>query len=182
VLASERSVAGFARLHGSVDGDAYYWSSVDPTQDRAFADKLVAMGDAVHRAGGLWIPPAAPGFDARLIGGHRVVQRRSGATLRTELDAAQQSSPDAVGVISWNEFSENSQVEPSVRYGWGALNGLRDLVRPGVVARGDFDSSDAPATNVSYGVPLLVGIGLILAAGVGAVLWRREIRRVAGSA
>jgi hypothetical protein len=182
VLASERSVAGYERLHSAVDGDAYYWSSVDPQKDLGFADKLAAMGAAVHQDGGLWIPPAAAGFDARLIGGHRVVGRRGGATLRRELDAAQQSSPDAVGVISWNEFSENSEVEPSVRYGWSTYNTLRDLLRTGVAASGDFDSSDAPITNVGYGVPLLVGIGLLLAAGVGAVLWRREIRRVAGRA
>jgi hypothetical protein len=181
VLASERSVDGYARLHGSVDGDAYYWSSVDPSKDGFFAAKLAAMGAAVHRDGGLWIPPAAPGFDARLIGGHRVVERRNNATLQRELDAAQQSSPDAVGVISWNEFSENSEVEPSVRYGRSSLNALRDLLRVGVVASGDFDSSDAPTTNIGYGVPLLVGVGLMLAAGAGAVLWRREIRRVAGS-
>jgi hypothetical protein len=182
VLASERSVAGFERLRTAVDGDAYYWSSVDPAKDRAAGQKLEEMAAAVHRTGGLWIPPVAPGFDARLIGGHRIVARREGETLRNELDAAQQSSPDALGLISWNEFSENSEVEPSVKFGRSTLDTLRDLLRVGVTASGDFDSSDAPATNIGYGVPLLVGIGLIVAAGAGAVVWRREVRRVASRA
>lgn len=180
VLASERSVAGFERLRTAVDGDAYYWSSVDPATDVAAGQKLDAMAAAVHRAGGLWFPPAAPGFDARLIGGHRVVARRDGQTLRDELDAAQQSSPDAIGLISWNEFSENSEVEPSVRFGRTTLDTLRDLLRVRVAASGDFDSSDAPITNIGYGVPLLVGIAFIVAAGAGAMVWRREMRRVAG--
>ena len=37
------------------------------------------------------------------------------------------SSPDAVGLISWNEFSENSAIEPSRRYGAQALRTLADL-------------------------------------------------------
>ena len=39
--------------------------------------------------------------------------RRDGATLRQEYAAALSSSPDALGLISWNEFSENTHVEPS---------------------------------------------------------------------
>ena len=73
--------------------------------------------EAIHARGGLWIAPAAPGFDARLVGGTSVVERRGGATLRAELDAATSSSPDAIGLISWNEFSENTHVEPSRSYG-----------------------------------------------------------------
>ena len=37
--------------------------------------------------------------------------------LRAEWNAAISSRPAAVGVISWNEFSENTHVEPSKAYG-----------------------------------------------------------------
>ncbi len=40
------------------------------------------------RAAASGSPSAAPGFDARLVGGTSVVERRGGATLRAELDAA----------------------------------------------------------------------------------------------
>ena len=117
ILASEKNVEGYQRLSELVDGDAYYWSSVNPDSHTGYLDKLTAMGEAIHRNGGLWIAPAAPGFDARLVGGTSVVERKAGETLKTELDTALQSLPDAIGLISWNEFSENSHIEPSQDHG-----------------------------------------------------------------
>jgi hypothetical protein len=117
ILASEHNNAGYLRLAGSVDGNAYYWSSVDPNTYPNYQGKLDSMAQVVHAHNGLWIAPAAPGFDARLIGGTHIVDRKDGQTLRTEMDAAIHSSADAVGLISWNEFSENSYIEPSQKYG-----------------------------------------------------------------
>ena len=117
ILASEKNVEGYQRLSEFVDGDAYYWSSVNPESHSGYLDKLIAMGEAVHTNGGMWIAPAAPGFDARLVGGTSVVERKDGETLKTELNTALRSIPDAVGLISWNEFSENSHIEPSQSYG-----------------------------------------------------------------
>jgi hypothetical protein len=117
ILASEKNVEGYQRLSELVDGDAYYWSSVNPDSHPNYLDKLIAMGETIHQNGGIWIAPAAPGFDARLVGGTSVVERRAGETLRTELNTALQSMPDALGLISWNEFSENSHIEPSQLHG-----------------------------------------------------------------
>jgi hypothetical protein len=117
ILASEKNVQGYQRLSDFVDGDAYYWSSVNPDTHSGHLDKLTAMGETIHEQGGIWIAPAAPGFDARLVGGTSVVERKSGQTLRAELNIALQSLPDAIGLISWNEFSENSHIEPSQNYG-----------------------------------------------------------------
>jgi hypothetical protein len=128
VLASEKNVKGYQRLSGIVDGNAYYWSSVDPDTHPGYLDKLVAMSDAVHQDGGLWVAPAAPGFDARLVGGERVVDRKSGDTLQKELKAAIKSSPDAIGLISWNEFSENSHIEPSQVYGHRYIEILAEML------------------------------------------------------
>lgn len=128
ILASEKNVKGYQRLSGLVDGDAYYWSSVDPDTHPGYLEKLVAMGEAVHEDGGLWVAPAAPGFDARILGGDRVVHRNSGDTLEKQLDVAIQSSPDAVGLISWNEFSENSHIEPSQDYGFQYLEFLAEVL------------------------------------------------------
>ena len=156
ILGSERSAEAYQRLAGLVDGDAYYWSSVDPDVDRNFRQKLSGMGQAVHDHGGLWIAPAAPGFDARLLGGTRTVERKDGDTLRRELDAAAASAPDAIGLISWNEFSENSYVEPSRDLGTRYLDVLTQLLggapsvspAPGVPALA-IDTSTAPTINTS---------------------------------
>ncbi len=127
VLSTEKNLAGFLRVADVTDGDAYYWSSVNPDTNTFYGAKLNQMSRAIHRNGKYWIAPFAPGFDARMVGGHEFVPRKNGQTLRTEYATALRSSPDALGLISWNEFSENSFVEPSVRYGYQSLNVLRQL-------------------------------------------------------
>jgi hypothetical protein len=174
VLASEKNVAGYLRVAPHVDGDAYYWSSVDLTTP-GYPGKLKQMGSAVHAHQGLWIAPAAPGFDGRLLGGSRVVPRRNGATLRREFAGALTSSPDAVGLISWNEFSENSQIEPSRAYGHRYLRVVANMLGARAPEIPDFNSDQQPAHGTSYGLPLLVGIGaLCLAGGVVLFYWRRR--------
>jgi phospholipase C len=176
VLASERNVRGYRRVADLVDGNAYYWGSVDPSTYPGYSEKLAKMGVAIHERGGLWIAPAAPGFDARLVGGSSVVERRNGATLRSQLDAATRSAPDAIGLISWNEFSENTHVEPSERYGSRYLDVVADVRGARLPELRDFDSSEPAATGVNYGLPLLGGIGLFIA-GTLLMLLRRSRRR-----
>ena len=141
ILGSQKNVSGYENIASLVDGDAYYWSSVNPDTYSGYQDKLAAMAQAVHAHQGLWIPPAAPGFDARLIGGTSVVDRKNGETLRTQINTAMSSSPDALGIISWNEFSENSYIEPSKKYGaqyLDILSQINHLPTPNIP---DFDSS-----------------------------------------
>ncbi len=177
VLASERNVRGYRRVADLVDGNAYYWGSVNPETYPGYPKKLADMGRAIRGQAGLWIAPAAPGFDARLVGGRSVVRRRDGATLRAQLDAATQSGPDAVGLISWNEFSENTHVEPSERYGRRYLDVIADVRDASPPELRDFDSSEPAATGVNYGLPLLGGIALFLA-GTFLLLVRRGQRRL----
>ena len=40
ILASERNVDGYRRVADSVDGNAYYWASVNPTTYPGQAEKL----------------------------------------------------------------------------------------------------------------------------------------------
>jgi len=176
ILASEKNVRGYDRVRDSVDGDAYYWSSVDPYTYPNYQGKLDDMSLAVHNDGGLWIAPAAPGFDARILGGKREVPRNDGDTLRREIDAAVQSSPDAIGLISWNEFSENSQVEPSRRYGKRYLTILRDIRGAHVSPRTDIDSSDVPS-GIGYGLPILTGLVGVVFAALLVAFTRRHIGR-----
>jgi hypothetical protein len=192
LLATERNVDGVNRLAGLVDGNAYYWSSVNPATFPGYQAKLDAMAAAVHETGGVWIAPAAPGFDARLIGGDTVVERSDGATLRTQLDAATASSPDAIGLISWNEFSENSHIEPSENYGRSALEVIADVEggRPPVLPDLDSSQPDLAPTGDPQDDALgrIVGLGLlvgVIAAGSWVVARRQRTspnrRQVAGA-
>jgi hypothetical protein len=175
ILASERNADDYRLKAAAFDGDAYYWSSVNPDTYPGYVSKLTALSDAVHGTGGLWFAPAAPGFDGRLVGHPTVVPRRDGDTLRRELDAAQRSNPDAIGLISWNEFSENSHVEPSHRYGTRALQVLADVHGTRLRATGALDSSQ-PDRRVSGEAAIPSAVTFIVL-GIGAVLLLRRRKR-----
>jgi hypothetical protein len=187
VLATEKNLAGFRRVARLTDGDAYYWSSVNPATNTNYGPKLKAMSRAIHRDGEYWIAPFAPGFDARLVGGHEVVPRRKGKTLRVEYATALRSAPDVLGLISWNEFSENSYVEPSVRYKYQSLDVLRQLRGTSVPAPtgpsqpSDQDNPDrtGPASRLWSNLMRLTGGPVLLVAGVGLIRYvrRRGARR-----
>lgn len=161
ILASERNADGYSRLADLVHGNAYYWSSVNPQTYAGYAEKLADMGQRVHDHGGLWIAPAAAGFDARLIGGTRVVEREDGENLRRQLHAAMRSSPDAIGMISWNEFSENTHVEPSEEYGTRYLEVLADIDHPVVPVPLQFASDLGLDTGVGSSGGRLLALGLL---------------------
>ena len=177
ILASERDVAGYQRLSTLVDGDAYYWSSVNPSTFPGYQSKLDQMSQAIHKNGGLWIAPAAPGFDARLIGGTSVVDRNNGQTFRQEINAAKASSPDALGIISWNEFSENSYIEPSQLYGSQYLNILTEIDHTSQPNIPQFDSSipDGVYPEVVPGSRIIAlgGLAIVILFGLVTIVRRR---------
>jgi hypothetical protein len=110
------------------------------------------------------------------VGGTTVVDRKDGETLQIQYNAAIQSSPDAIGLISWNEFSENSHIEPSEKYGdryLKVLSRIQDAPAPVVK---NFDSSE-PGNTILPGDgsgpnPILTALGTdrLLAFGVLGLL------------
>lgn len=178
ILASERNLNRYSELIPYIDGDAYYWSSVNPDTYTGYADKLAKMGAAVHAAKGLWIAPAAPGFDARLVGGTSTVDRNSGDTFRTQINTALASAPDALGIISWNEFSENSHIEPSVNFGSTYLDVLSQINQLPAPTIGEFDSSEQAAvipTNIFQSrTAALAAVGILFVGSVVLILFRRK--------
>jgi len=175
ILASEKNVEGYTRIADLVDGDAYYWSSVNPDTFPGYAEKLGGMSEAIHANGGLWIAPASPGFDARQVGGTTMVDRKDGQTLQTQFNTALQSSPDAIGLISWNEFSENSHIEPSENYDDRYLKVLANIRHvPGPVVK-NFDSSDPGDTVEKIGMDRVIALGslaLLIIAGLFIIVRR----------
>jgi hypothetical protein len=189
VLNTQKNVRDYEAIADVTDGDAYYWSSVNPDTNANHDGKLSDMARAVHATGNYWIAPLAPGFDARLVGGKSVVERNNGLTLRTEYATALHSSPDALGLISWNEFSENTYVEPSRRYGDFYLSVLRDLRQvPAPTPTLGMDSSlDGPprgprtfAEDLTRYWPALLMVGFPVLLVVGLALATRRQRRSAG--
>jgi len=173
LLSSEKNVEGYERVADLVDGDAYYWSSV-ALDTPGYAQKLNAMSEAVHTNNGLWIAPAAPGFDARTIGGTRIIERNEGETLLTQLDVANKSNPDAIGLISWNEFSENSQIEPSDVYGTKALEVLAESQGRVFPPLDVNDAKPVIPISMRHGLPLLVAAVLLFSLSIVALVRRQR--------
>jgi len=177
VLATEKSVGGYERVAPAVEGELYYWSSADPQQTPHYLSKLVDMGNAVRARCGVWVAPVAPGFDARDVGGHSVVERRDGATLRASWQAALATTPDAIGVISWNEFSENTYIEPSERYGRRFLDSVADLVHAPLPPPKELDSTAADGDTSGTTLRPALSAAAALAAVLGVTVWGHRRRR-----
>ncbi len=61
-----------------------------------------------------------PGYDDRLLADrptHVVVDRADGGVYEAQWSAAIDMAADWVMVTSWNEWFENTEIEPSERYG-----------------------------------------------------------------
>jgi hypothetical protein len=175
VLATEKNSEGYERVAAFVDGELYYWSSGDPLQTGGYQEKLLDMANVVRGHCGVWIAPVAPGFDARLVGGSSVVERRNGATLRSSWQAALATVPHAIGVISWNEFSENTYIEPSMKFGSRYLDEMRELTGAPSPPSSELDSSAPQGTGSAargaVTLSALVGSGLVVTV-IG--MWRRR--------
>jgi hypothetical protein len=168
LLGSERGAAAYQARASLFDGDAYYWSSADPLATPGYATRLTQLSVAVHATGGLWLAPAAVGFDARLNGGTSTVDRRNGATLTAAWADAAASNADGIALISWNEFTENSFVEPSrdtgTRYlqvlslltGASGPDGNKPAISPQPLQSASTESPNAPTATPS---PQVVDVG-----------------------
>jgi hypothetical protein len=73
-----------------------------------------------------------------------------------------QSAPDAIGLISWNEFSENSHIEPSENYDDWYLEVLYNINNAAIPAVDNFDSSEPVNTADEMGTSRIATLVLIL--------------------
>ncbi|MEO6502910.1 MAG: hypothetical protein ABIQ09_13485 [Jatrophihabitantaceae bacterium] len=119
-----------------LDGNAYYWSSQNPYSNPQSFKQLASLAAAVRASGAnpdgtakVWVAPITPGYNKELAGGSACVPRRGGQTIRTLYTGNGATHPDAFGLISWNEITEGSYIDPMTRYGYQDLNALSSLIR-----------------------------------------------------
>lgn len=119
-----------------LDGDAYYWSSQDPWKNPQSFAQLATLAKAVRASPAnpdgsrkVWVAPLAPGYNKKLSGGSSCVPRRGGATIKALYTGNAKTLPNAFGLISWNEISEGTYVDPMRRYGYTDLSALSPLIR-----------------------------------------------------
>jgi hypothetical protein len=128
VLLGDETASSWAQDGSFLDGTSYYWSSETPTGYAGAS--LVSLGTQVHAAGKIWLAPFIAGFDRQLAGG-TCVPRNGVSTLDWTWKVNGASHPDGWMGISWNEFVENTYIEPSQAYGSKYLDELRRLIAAG---------------------------------------------------
>jgi len=96
----------------------------------------------------------------------------------TTVAAESSAAPDAIGVISWNEFSENSHIEPSRQYGDQSLQTLAQLLggQAGSAPPDVLDSSEPGGRGSGWSQAAALGSVTVLTVVAAAVLVRRHRR------
>lgn len=112
------------------DGTGYYWSSQDPWNNPRSGSAVAQLAAEVHAAGKKWFAPFVAGYNKQLLG-DVCVQRRGLLTLQQLWRINGASHPDGWFAISWNEFVENTYLEPSKRFGATYLNAVSALIKAG---------------------------------------------------
>jgi hypothetical protein len=113
-------------LQGVFDGGYLYnvaWAEDIGSPERQWAGRIRA-------AGGLWVGTVMPGWDdTRLMerGGRYRRDRQGGAWYQAGWAGAASANPDMIVITSWNEFVENTYIEPSAGLGGAYLDLTRSL-------------------------------------------------------
>lgn len=111
--------------------DGLYLFNVAWSQD--FASTAAGWRANTYEAGGTFYSATAmPGWNESNIAGRAnptAPQARDGGNfLSASFAGAAHSDTDTILIVSWNEYLENSHIEPSQAYGSQALDTLRPLV------------------------------------------------------
>ncbi len=102
---------------------AYLWC--DDVKGRGH---FYEIGSQLKEKGDLdfWAGMANPGFDDSGVNGWgngpRVVDRRGTQEYQDTWEEVLQFHPDAVQLVTWNDFGEGTTIEPSVQYGFTFLD------------------------------------------------------------
>jgi hypothetical protein len=107
------------------------WAAKDGVLDAAGLDAYL---DRFYRQDGPRIGAAFPGFhdfyqEAGVQPSHGRLDARNGETFRRTLDRALSSGCPVVQVVTWNDFGEGTEVEPTREYGYRYLEALQDARR-----------------------------------------------------
>ncbi|TMF40430.1 MAG: hypothetical protein E6I27_00450 [Chloroflexi bacterium] len=127
-LLGDETAASWTKDRRLFDGTSYYWSTQDPWNNSHAASAVAQLASEVRADGKRWFAPFIVGFDKQLLGGV-CVQRRGTQTLAQLWRINGATHPDGWFGISWNEFVENTYLEPSKRFGSTYLDALSALIK-----------------------------------------------------
>jgi hypothetical protein len=129
LIGDEHGVAEWQRgVADLFDGDGWYWSAENPYTNSRASTTLSKLSSLLHDQHKVWFSPISPGYNKANFGtGGTCVPRNGSGTLQKIFETNVKSNPDGWMLISWNEFFENTYVEPSALYGNTYLAAIRAL-------------------------------------------------------
>ena len=99
------------------DGNAPY----TPTrvQNSAYIEHFRQMAETCRQKGKAFLCSIGPGFDKESENLH--FPREDGGLYKRSIALAKSFDPTGIAIVSWNEWLENTHIEPSVNYGYKYL-------------------------------------------------------------
>ena len=143
LILSEGTLAEYETLADLVDGHTVHENAT------LSEEQLTNLSQAVHQRRDFWLAPASNESIVELLGeeGEAMeAQPRTDEMLRQQLNTAVQSAPDAIGLISWNDFEADTHIEPSDQYGTSTLDLLKEINQINSPTIIDFDSNGSGRT------------------------------------
>ena len=124
-----------------VTTSAYPWPPMWASKDGVLTEK--ALGDYLSsfykKASGweYWVASAFPGFkdiykEAGVSEGYGFLDARDGETFRSTIQLALENNPDAIQLVTWNDYGEGTNIEPAEEYGYQYLEILQDIKRASI--------------------------------------------------
>ena len=124
-----------------VTTSAYPWPPMWASRDGVLTEK--ALGDYLSsfykKASGwkYWVASAFPGFkdiykEAGVGEGYGYLDAQDGETFRSTVQLALDNHPDAIQLVTWNDYGEGTNIEPTEEYGYQYLESLQDIIRKSI--------------------------------------------------
>lgn len=118
-----------AAYHPAVQG-AFHWWTADPGQMTAFIEQAQRLKDAKQLD--FYMTMAAPGFNDKGVqgwgNGTRFEDRQDGKVWQQSLQAAAAGNPDLIQIVTWNDFNEGTEIEPTLEHGFNYLDALEQWI------------------------------------------------------
>jgi hypothetical protein len=94
-----------------------------------------------------WVASAFPGFkdiykDAGVSTGYGLLDARDGETFKSTLQLALDNQPDAIQVVTWNDYGEGTNIEPTDEYGYLYLGIIQDMIRSSINSNFTYTKED----------------------------------------
>jgi hypothetical protein len=127
---------GFAWVHWSA------WAGDPP--EPTVKQRLTGIFDGVSTNPTRVIPSAVAGFDDAYASGQGFpfLDHRGGETLRVALDLAIDGPWPVVQLVTWNDFTEGTMIEPTEEFGYTFLEVIQQRRRDELGPSFEFDASD----------------------------------------